>query len=85
MDPKRNELTRNEVLAYLAERQAIAQTAETILRRVNKENNFTLPEIELALSFLENAQLIKSEPDPLGSSKYWQATSTGVLHYERSL
>lgn len=87
MTPQRNEECRNEVLTYLAQRQGIAQSAATIHRRVNRENNFTIAEVEAALGFLRgfNPPLVRAQHDELGSSQFWQVTSEGVLHYERSL
>ena len=85
MDPARNSEVRKEVLAYLAERQGVSQTSATIHRRVNRENNFTIAEVESALTFLEGMDLVEHEVDSLGATKYWQATSAGVLHAERNL
>lgn len=87
MSSERNEEIRSEALAYLAPRQGIAQTPETILRRINKEHKFTMAELESALAFLEGMDppLVAAVPAALGATKYYQATSAGVLHYERSL
>ena len=85
MDPQRNEEVRNEALAYLVQRAGIAQTSETVHRRLNTENNFTIAEIEAALKFLEGMDFLTKEHQSLGSTLYWKATSAGVLHYERSL
>ena len=85
MDKQRNELCRNEALAYLAARQGIRQTSATILRRLNTENNFTVAELETALAFLEGMQLVEHTLQDLGSTKYYGITSAGVLHYERNL
>ncbi|MFP4157994.1 MAG: hypothetical protein ACLFU4_10290, partial [Opitutales bacterium] len=78
---------RAAVLAYLAARQGVKQTSATILRRINKENNFTIAELETALAFLEgmSPQLVEHTREDLGSTKYYGITSAGVLHYERNL
>lgn len=88
MDPElqktRNEDCRREVLAYLAPRQEIAQAVSTIHRRVNRDgNDFTMREVESALAFLKSAGWIQKVNSKFGSSCYYQATSEGVLAYER--
>lgn len=85
MTPEKNEELRNETLAYLATRQGVKQTSQTILRRLNKENDFTLAELDGALVFLIGMGLVEHDIEGLGSTKYYGATSAGVLHYERSL
>jgi len=85
MTAEKNEEIRNEALAYLATRQGVKQTSATILRRLNKENNFTILELEAALAFLTGLGLVESQHEGLGSSRYYGVTSAGVLHYERNL
>jgi len=82
---RRNEEARRAVLDYLAVRHPLAQSPETIHRRVNGEgHNFSMRELESALAFLSQADLVARVPSKFGSSYHYQATSEGVLAYERA-
>ena len=88
MDPiaqERRESCRNAVLAFLAERQALAHHPQTIRRRLNEGhlNDFTIEEVTAALAFLEGKQRVKTVLEEMGATAYYQATSEGVLAYER--
>ena len=85
---ERREECRRDVLRFLAERQAVAHHPKTIRRRLNDghEHDYLDVEIEAALAFLTGATppLAKGIADTLGATKYYQATSEGVLAHERS-
>ena len=79
---------RREVLRYLAERLALAFPAHAIQRKLRIDGSiFTLEEIEAALVFLlryPDRPLISEQPDCLGATSDYQATTAGVLFHERS-
>ena len=87
-DPEQNEILRKAVLEHLATRHPTAHTAPAIRRRLEREVDFEpfLADVEAALKFLAGMTppLAKSEPDSVGSTAYWSATSEGVLAWERS-
>jgi SOS response regulatory protein OraA/RecX len=88
MDPitqERREECRNAVLAFLAERQALAHHPQTIRRRLNEGhlNDFTIEEVLNALAFLEGKQRVKTVIEEMGATAYFQSTSEGVLAHER--
>lgn len=74
---------RREVLNYLAERSAVALPRDTIQRGLKSKGNFEDAEILHACSFLVGLNLLKEETAKLGSTKYYQITSEGILHHER--
>ncbi len=84
---ERREACRRAVLGFLAERQQVAQHAKTICRRLNDghENDYADAEVEGALAFLAGTEppLVKAIPDPMGATRYYQATAAGVLAHER--
>ena len=83
----KNEDVRNAVLEYLGSRQNVAQTSSTIWRKLHKENpTFSVADVDNALNFLTqtNPSLVKFQHDPLGSTKYYQATTDGILYIERN-
>jgi hypothetical protein len=84
---ERREECRRGVLGFLAGRQAVAHHPKTLRRRLNDghEADYTDAEIEAALAFLGLAEppLVRSIPDALGATKYYQATAAGVLAHER--
>jgi chorismate mutase len=81
---ERREDCRREVRAFLAQRQQLAHRVSAIKRRLNIENDFTDEEIEAALIFLAGLGEVSSSAAELGATKFFQATSAGVLAYERS-
>ncbi len=89
-DPQqiRKEECRREVLCYLVERVALAFPAHAIARKLRIDgNDFCLQEVEEALEVLAGFPpdpLVKLRADPLGSTRYYQATTAGVLFHERS-
>ena len=84
---QRREEVRREVRRYLAERMALAFPISSIRRKlVIDGDDFSEAEIEQALVFLaglDPAQ-VKTREDGLGASRYYQATSAGVLAHERA-
>ena len=82
----RREECRREVLRYLAERAALAFPAATIRRKLRFDgDDFSDAEIDAALQFLLGLSepQIKTRDDPHGVTKYYQASSAGVLAHER--
>ncbi len=75
---------RRIVRAYLAERPAISQTAETIHFALKREHGFTLDQVTSALIFLTSLEHVEDESDPLGgSTRRYQATAKGIIEHER--
>lgn len=82
---KENENCRGDILEYLGARPSVAQSAETIHRRLSKENpQYSLEDVTNALEFLLEAELLKSETNELGSTKYFQVSAKGSLYIERN-
>jgi hypothetical protein len=82
----RREECRREVRRYLAERQALAFPAIAIRRKLRHDgDDFTDEEIVAALEYLVSLDSphVRVRPDPDGATKYYQATSAGVLAHER--
>ena len=75
---------RRAVLAHLATRFPVAQSASTIAHRLAREFVTTTPDVETACQFLADLHLLEIVTEPLGSTKYYKATSQGVLHHERN-
>lgn len=88
LDKHQSEELRRVCLEVLAERQGTALTDDAIRRRlVIREMldwSATNDQVTTALKFLEDLSFVKSRPDPLGSTVYWEATSDGILHFERN-
>lgn len=82
----RNEECRQCTLGYLADRQGLAFRPEAIQRGLKRDlaADFTLEEVQAALTFLEGLKLVLHVVEKLGATKSWQATSEGVLEHERS-
>ena len=85
-DQQKREECRREVRRYLVARQHLAMPADAIRRKLRIDgDDFTEAEILAALTYL--AQIdpphVTILPDPDGASKYYQATSAGVLAHER--
>ncbi len=80
----------NEDLRHLALEALVLRYRDRLplraLRRVvESESAFSFDEAQLvaALEFLRDLGHVRVEIDPLGSTRYWQATAQGVLHWER--
>ena len=87
---RRAEELRRTVLDFLAERPAVAFEPDMILERIVRSRVLDFQpgsdELAAALTFLENftpEPLIKFKRALLGSSRFYQATSAGVLAFER--
>ena len=85
MNPQEKQDLRHVVLETIALRHPTALSVNAIWRRVKAQLDFEITEsdAEAALEFLRGLGLVKFETDGLGSAKYWQATSAGVLANER--
>lgn len=81
----RNELIRHALLETLALRSTSALPAPALRRRLATEVDGALTEEEItaALLYLQGLGYVAVQPDPLGATRYWQITTTGVQHYER--
>ena len=78
---------RGDVLAYLAQRLPLSYTPATIRKRLNDESqtDYSDEEIDAAIAFLVDAGEVKLERQHRhGTARYYQATSQGVLAYERN-
>ena len=82
---QRKEDARQLVLEHLAARQVLACHPQDIRRSLNAghANDFTVEEIEAACTFLVGLGYAKQLHAEMGSTLYYQATSAGVLAYER--
>ncbi len=77
---------RHAVLEFLTLRHPTASPARAIRRTIAREVDWNVAEEEVnaALELLEGLGLVRHELDNLGATKYWQATSAGVLAQERN-
>jgi DNA-binding PadR family transcriptional regulator len=88
LDPSERQALRHAVLAFLAERPAVAHGADVITQRLNAQPGRldfrpSEPDVVDALSVLVSMSLLREQHDPLGAQKYFQATHAGVLAHER--
>jgi hypothetical protein len=83
----RAQLVRQAVLEFLATRQSLVYTVADIVDRVQNSNLLDFraeaDEITAAIIFLEDLKLVGSKRAALGRTLYYQATSAGVLAFER--
>ncbi len=87
-DQARREECRREVRRYLSERQALAFPVEAIERKLRIDgDDFSLEEIKAGVEFLIalDPPQVKLREDGLGATRYYQATSAGVLAHERRM
>lgn len=81
----RKEECRHAVLDFLAERPRLAHCVSAIRRGVNRiGNDFKDEEIAEAAELLTGLKLAECKLDALGSTRYYQATSEGVIQSERA-
>ena len=81
----RKEECRHAVLAHLAQRPRLSFSVEAITRAINRSGgDFTQEETAEACELLTGLDLASADPDPLGSTRYYQVTGAGVLQYERA-
>lgn len=84
-DAKKNEAIRQDVLEYLGARPNVAQRAETIHRKLAKENpDYSENDIRIALKFLCELGYVKTQTDSLGSTTYFEISAQGTLYIERN-
>lgn len=85
MITKEKEDLRHLVLEITALRYPVALTASAIRRRAETELDFPITDadIEAMLEFLRGLALCRFETDDFGATRYWHATSAGVLAHER--
>lgn len=80
----RKEDCRHAVLAFLAERPSLRHGLGAIRRGVNREGgNYAEQEIAEAAEFEVGLGNASATTDAHGVSRYYQATSAGILNYER--
>ncbi len=86
-EPLRSETVRIALLAFLSPRQSLSFDLPTLLFRLNRSGqiDFKLQPDDLtkAVAFLEGKEYIKHTVSALGSTRFYQATSAGVLAHER--
>ncbi len=79
---------RHAVRAALAIRHPAALAPRQLVRLVKKDLDFLFEEADViaALEFLRGLSPVETDftADPLGTTKYWSATSAGVLAHERA-
>lgn len=84
-----SEEMRRAVLEVLATRAPAAFPLSGVQRRIALgklvDGTPSEGELEAALEFLRGLDLVEFKHDGLGSSKYWNATSKGVLAFERGI
>jgi hypothetical protein len=85
LDQERREECRADCLAMLATRQQTAHHPRAVRRVLNAGHvaDYTEEEINAALAFLVSAALAQEVVEPMGATKYYQATSAGVIAHER--
>ncbi len=85
LEQERRDECRQKVLGFLSDRQALAHHPQTVCRRLNAGHvhDFTIDEVEAALAFRVSAGHALVVYPEGGSTKYYQATSAGVLAHER--
>jgi hypothetical protein len=78
---------RHAALEYLAARHPAAMTVRACHRTIAREigSEITEEDVEAALELLAALRppLAACVRDALGATKYWRATATGVLAFER--
>ena len=86
LTPQQNEELRHEVLNVLAQRHPTALSTKQIHHRAAMEVDFAISEASAnaALEFQRGLHHVSLVPDTFGSTKYWTATSAGVLIWERA-
>jgi hypothetical protein len=87
LTPQQREELRIAILAYLAARHPLAFHREAIrdsmLRRQLVDFLFDNDAAESALSLLLDMKLITPQTEALGTTKYYAASSAGLLEAER--
>jgi hypothetical protein len=81
-DQTRREEIRWSVLEALYRRPNSAFEATQIRTVFLKGRDYSIAEVEAALTFLHDLQYVKFIKDPMGSTKNWQIASQGTLAFE---
>lgn len=83
---EQKEELRHAVLEALVLRHPAALSPRQLHRAVKKELPFLFEEAEVvgACEILRGLTLAEFTVDELGGTKYWRATSQGVIHHERA-
>lgn len=83
----RAELVRLAVLEFLATRQSLSFEPAMIVDRVIKSGLLDFEpeagEVTAAIAFLEDLKFITHQKRTVGRTRFYQATSAGVLAFER--
>lgn len=75
---------RRAVRAHLAERPAVAQSADTIHRHLGREHAASRDHVAAACAFLVDLGHLRHVPDSLGgAAAYFKATAAGIIAHER--
>ncbi len=77
------EAIRHALLATLYGTRAIRVGTPFLQRAVRQDCGAEPAAVGTEITFLNDAGLVDTEPDGIGSSDYWKLTAAGVLHYER--
>lgn len=85
MTQEDREILRRTVLEVLARTAPVPRTATGLKRAVEVELPFgvSLQDMEAALEFHRGNSHATFEHDPHGATKWWRATSVGILAVER--
>jgi hypothetical protein len=86
LTPEQKQDLRHEILRALGIRAPAALAPRQISKAVKRELDFLFEEAdtEAALEYLRGIGLVQFTHDDLGSTKYWQATTAGIQHFERA-
>lgn len=83
MTSDQKEELRRCTLGFLTKRSACAFNAVSVHQTVRRDMPCTEEEVEETLIFLKSAGYLDEVPNKLGSRRYYQANSNGVLAFER--
>jgi DNA-binding MarR family transcriptional regulator len=78
------ESIRHAIIGNLYPTRKIRVPLTRIRRDVSRETDATDSDIDTEVAFLVKAGLLDSQPDPVGSTQYYQLTAAGVLAHERA-
>lgn len=87
MDAEEKEILRHGCLDFLVIRHPAALPVRAIRRGLTREVSFEVHDndVEAACQFLVGLGHAQPASDPLGATKYFSATSQGVLARERGM
>lgn len=88
LNPGQNEQLRHAAREVLAARPGASLDLRGIRRRIDKDKlvdfKFEDADLRAALSFLLGLEHISTTRDSLGATEYFQATTAGILAFERN-